>query len=116
MMWIWFFGGAALGGVTALLGREAILACTEAVEQAVHQHLRDQIAWAEGEDRELAATIRSIQIEEDAHIQFATEHRHTQGFGWLKGPIGVATEGLIWISTRGDSSRLARQLRVAVDA
>ena len=110
MMWIWAIGGAVLGGITAILGREAILACTQAVEQTVHRHLADQIAWASGQDEELCRVIASIQIEELSHLAYATDHRTASGFGWLERLISGATEGLIQVSTRGDSRRLAREL------
>ena len=103
-MWIWVAGGGVLGVVTGLFGREA-------VEVTVHRHLDDQIAWADDHDPEMAAVIRSIRAEELEHIQFAVEHRQSGGYRWLERMIAAATEALIWISTRGDSLRLARQLR-----
>lgn len=113
MMWIWGVGGAVLGLVTGLLGREAILACTEAVETTVHRHLDDQIRWASGRDEGLRQVIDDIRVEEVAHINWAVGNRAGRGFRWLEGLISAATEGLIWISTRGDSTRLARELAVA---
>lgn len=110
MMWIWAVGGGVLGLVTGLFGREAILACTEAVEQTVHRHLDDQIRWASGHDDGLRQVIEDIRAEEIAHIRYAVDHRAGKGFAWLERIISGATEGLIWVSTRGDSARLARQL------
>ena len=110
-MWIWVAGGGVLGVVTGLFGREAVLACTQAVEVTVHRHLDDQITWADDHDPEMAAVIRSIRAEELEHIQYAVEHRRGGGYRWLERMIAAATEALIWISTRGDSVRLARQLR-----
>ncbi|RYG08021.1 MAG: demethoxyubiquinone hydroxylase family protein [Caulobacteraceae bacterium] len=113
MMWIWGVGGAVLGLATGLLGREAILACTEAVEKTVHRHLDDQIRWAEGRDDEMGRVISDIRVEEAAHIDWAVGHRRNRGFRWLESLISAATEALIWISTRGDSVRLARELAAA---
>jgi len=110
MMWIWAVGGGILGLVTGLLGREAILACTQAVEETVHRHLDDQIRWATGRDDALRQVIEDIRIEEMSHIRYATDNRGGAGFGWLEAVISAATEALIWLSTRGDSVRLARQL------
>lgn len=110
MMWIWAVGGGVLGLITGLLGREAILACTQAVEETVHQHLDDQIRWATGRDDGLREVIEDIRVEELAHIQYATDHRAGAGFSWLEQIISRATEALIWVSTRGDSVRLAREL------
>lgn len=111
LMWIWAVGGAVLGLVTGVLGREAILACTEAVEETVHRHLDDQIRWATGRDEGLRQVIDDIRIEEMAHIRYAVGQRAGDGFRWLERLISVATESLIWLSTRGDSTRLAHQLR-----
>ncbi|MDP3803046.1 demethoxyubiquinone hydroxylase family protein [Brevundimonas sp.] len=110
MMWIWGVGGGLLGLLTGLLGREAILACTEAVEGTVHRHLNDQIRWAAGRDEGLRAVIQDIRIEELAHLGYAVDQRTRPGFGWLDRLVSGATEALIWISTRGDSVRLAREL------
>lgn len=111
LMWIWAVGGALLGLITGLLGREAILACTQAVEQTVHRHLDDQIRWASGRDEGLRQVIADIRIEEMDHIRYAVDHRGDGDFRWLERLISSATEALIWISTRGDSARLADQLR-----
>lgn len=115
LMWIWAIGGSVLGFGTGLMGREAILACTEAVEVTVHRHLDDQIAWAAGRDAEMRDVIAAIRDEEQDHIRYAVDHRRGRGrgYGWLERLISTATESLIWLSTRGDSVRLARELRAA---
>lgn len=113
MMWVWGVGGAVLGLVTGVLGREAILACTEAVETTVHRHLDDQIRWADGRDPEMHRVISDIRVEEATHIDWAVGHRRGRGFRWLERAISTATEALIWVSTRGDSVRLARELAAA---
>lgn len=110
MMWIWGVGGAVLGLVTGVFGREAILACTEAVETTVHRHLDDQIRWAEHRDPEMHRVISEIRDEEGTHIDWAVGNRRGRGFRWLERLISMATEALIWVSTRGDSVRLAREL------
>lgn len=109
LMWIWAIGGGSLGALTGLLGRQAILACTEIVERTVHRHLDQQIRWAETRDEELRDTIAAIQVEELQHLAFA-EARRSGNHLWLEGPLQSATEALIWLSTRGDSARLAREL------
>ena len=110
LMWIWTIGGASLGLMSALLGREAILACTQAVERTVHRHLDEQIAWTATRDPELHRTILDIQAEELAHLDFAIRNRRSDGLVWLDRLISTATEALIVVSTRGDSRRLAKEL------
>lgn len=38
LMPVWSAAGSLLGGVTALLGKEAAMACTEAVETVIGEH------------------------------------------------------------------------------
>lgn len=110
LMWIWSIGGGVLGAASALLGREAILACTAAVERTVHRHLEDQLKWSADNDHGLHRTISEIQVEELAHLDFAVTQRRRGGLLWLDRLISTLTEALIWVSTRGDSLRLARQV------
>lgn len=110
LMWIWSVGGGVLGAASAMMGREAILACTAAVERTVHRHLEDQLKWSATRDPDLHRTIHDIQVEETAHLDFATTQRHRDGLKWLEQLISALTEALIWVSTRGDSLRLARQV------
>ena len=111
LMWLWGIGGGALGLLTALLGARGVLACTAAVERTVHVHLQDQIRAVSGRDPELCRTLQEILVEEEAHLAFA-ETRLPQGRrGWLEPPIVAVTEVIIWLSTRGESSRLARALK-----
>lgn len=112
-MWIWSIGGGLLGLMTGSVGREAVLACTEAVEATVHRHLDDQLRYLSPRDPQLAELIRDIQTEELGHMDWSRSQRNDGGrAGLLHHVIALTTEGLIWVSTRGDSVRLARELRV----
>ena len=113
LMWIWSIGGAALGGLTGLLGRKAILVCTEAVERTVHRHLDEQLVWLGERDAEMSVVISEIQQQELGHMRFAENAMGaaTPMTHGLRAAIALATESLIWLSTRGDSLRLARELR-----
>ena len=64
----WGLGGFLLGFTTSLLGRDAILVCTEAVERTVHRHLVDQMDWLATRDVEIVTAITSIQAEELAGV------------------------------------------------
>ena len=110
-MWIWTAGGAVLGVVTGVLGRNAILACTEAVERTVHRHRHDQLRYLRGRDAEMAAVVETVQRQELEHLEEATRRGSGGIIGKLFDPIiSAAAETLIFISTRGDSFRLAREL------
>lgn len=112
LMFVWSFGGAALGALTAACGRTGIYVCTAAVERTVHKHLVEQIAFLDRTDPPLAAIVRDILVEEDAHLAHAEAHHNARGpFAQLLSVlVSAATETLIFISMRGDSLRLNRSM------
>jgi ubiquinone biosynthesis monooxygenase Coq7 len=118
VMSFWSLGGSLLGFVTAAMGRQAIWTCTAAVESAVHRHLDDQLHFLSDKDRELHAAILSIREEELSHLRTAEGHLDgtTTLRSALRGVISVATDMMIWLSTWGDSTRMARDLRLRAPA
>ena len=112
---LWSSGGAALGFITALMGRQSIWTCTAAVEAAVHRHLDDQLAFLVNRDPELHAAIAEIRVEELSHLSHAEAHLGAPNLLHcaLRGLISVLTDLMIWLSTWGDSSRMAADLRQA---
>lgn len=111
-MTLWGIGGSMLGLVTALMGRNAIMACTKAVEQTVHRHLDEQIDYLAGKDEPLKALIASIQIEENAHLDFAKTHlKQSAVYAALEAMIVVSTEIVIWLSTQGAVSRMEQAIK-----
>jgi ubiquinone biosynthesis monooxygenase Coq7 len=115
VMSLWSLGGSLLGFLTALAGRQSIWVCTAAVESAVHRHLDDQLHFLSGRDADLHALILSIREEELAHLRHAVDHLHEPGPTQraLQAAISAVTDLLIWLSTWGDSTRMARDLRLA---
>jgi 3-demethoxyubiquinol 3-hydroxylase len=115
VMSLWGNGGQVLGFLTALMGRQGIWICTAAVEAAVHRHLDDQLAFLRGRDSELAALIHSIQDEELGHLDHARARIMTKAAwaGGLRAMITLCTDAVIWLSTWGESSRMAQDLRAA---
>jgi ubiquinone biosynthesis monooxygenase Coq7 len=115
VMSLWSLGGSLLGLLTALAGRRSIWVCTAAVEAAVHRHLDDQLHFLANRDADLHAIILSIREEELSHLQHALAHlpdlSPTQRA--LQAAISSVTDLLIWLSTWGDSTRMARDLRLA---
>ncbi|KAK8141604.1 hypothetical protein G3M48_010219 [Beauveria asiatica] len=113
-LWSGMAGG--LGWATAVLGREAAMACTEAVETEIGGHYNEQIrtllewvaAWeAEGygvgdELTELIATLRRIRDEELEHLDHAVEHdaKKADPHWLLTGVIRAGCRGAIWVSER----------------
>jgi ubiquinone biosynthesis monooxygenase Coq7 len=112
VMSLWGWGGSLLGLVTALMGQRAIWLCTAAVEEAVHRHLDDQLHFLRARDAGLSAIILDIREEELAHLHDAQAHldvmsRPERVFHRI---IGGVTDLLIWLSTWGDSTRMANDL------
>lgn len=114
-MQFWSWGGWLLGFVTALMGPQGVWACTAAVEKAVHRHLDDQLFFLKRRDFALYAIIGDIREEELSHLHHAEQNLTAYG-PWMRGPrsaIGAATDTLIWLSSWGDPTRLARALASA---
>ena len=65
----WHVAGYALGAATALIGPEAAMACTAAVEEEIDRHYSDQLdaLEADGSDPELAAMIADFREDEREH-------------------------------------------------
>jgi Ubiquinone biosynthesis protein COQ7 len=107
-------GGLILGLLTALLGRQGIWICTAAVEAAVHRHLEDQLLFLRDRDSNLYSLIKAIQSEELMHLRHAEERIAVRTFPprLLSAFIAKSTDTAIWLSTWGDSTRMARDLAV----
>ena len=114
-LWFWGLGGTALGFTTALLGRAGTWTCTAAIESAVHRHMDDQLLYLAARDRSLHDLIQSIQVEELSHYDTAKQHLTDLNLlqRALNGVVSFATDALIWLSTYGASSRMARNLKLA---
>ncbi len=112
---LWSTGGAILGFVTAFLGRQGVWTCTAAVEAAVHRHLDDQIGFLVNRDRELHDAILDIRVEELSHLSHAEAHLAAPALHHraLRGLVSFLTDLMIWLSTWGNSTRMARDLRQA---
>ncbi len=115
IMALWGNGGLVLGFLTALLGRQGIWICTAAVEAAVHRHLEDQLFFLRHRDPILHSLILGIQDEELSHLNHAEERIITETAGWrsLRIVISKVTDAMIWLSTWGDSTRMAKELAAA---
>lgn len=82
-----------------------------------HRHLEDQLKFLRGRDPELYLLIDSIQEEELAHLNNAEERFVGDPF-WsrpLRRAMSRVTDGVIWLSTWANSSRMARELAAARD-
>ncbi len=64
---IWKVAGFALGAATALIGPEAAMACTAAIETEIDKHYTEQLDELGEDDPELEAAIRQFRDEEREH-------------------------------------------------
>jgi ubiquinone biosynthesis monooxygenase Coq7 len=63
----WNVAGFALGAATAVIGPEAAMACTAAVETEIDKHYQEQLDELGDSDPELSAAIADFQAEELEH-------------------------------------------------
>jgi ubiquinone biosynthesis monooxygenase Coq7 len=64
---LWSAAGFALGAVTALIGPEAAMACTAAIETEIDRHYTEQLDELGDDDAELGEVIREFRDDEREH-------------------------------------------------
>ena len=100
----WQVAGYALGAGTALLGPEAAMACTAAVEEEIDRHYSAQLdALAEtGTDPELAAMVEDFREDEREHrdAALAAGAERAPAYPLLSGAIRLGCRLAIRLSER----------------
>ena len=93
---LWAAAGYALGAATALLGPEAAMACTVAVEEEIDRHYTRQLDELEksGDDPELAAMIEKFRADEREHRDAALKA------GAERAPLYPLLSGMIRLGCR----------------
>ncbi len=99
---VWHVAGFALGAGTALLGAEAAMACTEAVEEVIDEHYADQVAALEEIEPELAALCERYRADEVEHGATAVAYgaHRAPGYRPLKALIKAGSRAAIWFAER----------------
>ncbi|KAF2137252.1 uncharacterized protein K452DRAFT_207216, partial [Aplosporella prunicola CBS 121167] len=113
---VWYAAATALGWGTGVMGREAAMACTEAVETEIGGHYNEQVAklleWqkgleAKGEElspdmKVLLADLRRIRDEELEHLDHAVENdaKEARPYELLTNVIRGGCRAAIWVSER----------------
>ncbi|KAG9950094.1 ubiquinone biosynthesis protein CAT5, partial [Aureobasidium melanogenum] len=113
---VWGVAATALGWSTAILGQEAAMACTEAVETEIGEHynaqVRELLAWMKdmeergeepGEEMtDLLSNLRRIRDEELEHLDHAVEHdaKEARPYELLTNVIRGGCRAAIWISEK----------------
>ncbi|KAK8255631.1 putative ubiquinone biosynthesis protein Coq7 [Phyllosticta capitalensis] len=112
----WTVASTVLGWGTGILGREAAMACTEAVETEIGQHYNEQVAelleWerrlqAKGEElgpelSELLKNLRRIRDEELEHLDHAVENdaKEARPYELLTNVIRGGCRAAIWLTEK----------------
>ncbi|MDG2005005.1 MAG: demethoxyubiquinone hydroxylase family protein [Novosphingobium sp.] len=99
---VWSVAGYALGAATALIGPEAAMACTAAVEEEIDRHYTRQLDELGEDEPELSETIREFRDDERAHRDLALEAGAERApfFPLLSGAIRLGCRVAIRLSER----------------
>lgn len=101
---LWKAGGYAVGALTALMGKEAAMACTVAVEDAIMDHYQaqaDQLKEIKGEEalHDLVVKCRDEELEHrDAGLNHGAES--APGYSLLYKAIHTLSRGAIQVAKR----------------
>ena len=97
---LWMASASLLGYTTAIMGKQAAMACTVAVEDVISSHYQEQINQLE--DSELKDKIKQFRQEEIEHHDIAIENKaeKTKGYRLLSGVIKFGCKVAIALSRR----------------
>lgn len=79
---LWDVAGFALGAGTALIGMEAAMACTDAIETEIDRHYGQQLDALGEDDPELSTDIADFRADELEHRDTAREAGATGAVGY----------------------------------
>ncbi|KAJ7581019.1 COQ7 protein [Mycena floridula] len=100
--------GFGLGAVTALMGKEAAMACTEAVETVIGEHYDDQLKEMESLPTDhpsvplLRAVVQEFRDDELEHLDIAVENdaQKAPAHALLSAVIGIGCKSAIELCKR----------------
>lgn len=99
---VWSVAGYALGAATALIGPEAAMACTAAIEEEIDRHYTAQLDELGDDDPELAKEIADFRDDERAHrdAAIAAGAERAPAYPLLAGAIRLGCRMAIRLSER----------------
>lgn len=99
---LWHAAGYALGAASALLGEQAAMACTVAIEEVIDEHYARQAESLGAADPELGETITAARADELAHRDTALAHeaQDAPGYELISAAIKAGARLAIWLSER----------------
>lgn len=98
----WSIAGYTLGAATALIGPEAAMACTAAVEEEIDRHYSQQLDELGEEDPELSGMIDQFRDDEREHREtaLAAGAERAPGYPLLSAAIRLGCRAAIRLSER----------------
>lgn len=105
LMPLWKWVGRTAGAVSAVLGTQAAMACTEAVEDVIDEHYKEQIDSLEQnqpDEIDLIQTLKTFREDECNHRDVAAGYNHESSMAkqMLKEVIKIGVRAAIKISKR----------------
>ena len=99
---LWSAAGYALGAATALLGPEAAMACTAAIEEEIDRHYTSQLQELGDDDPQLSAMVTEFRDDERAHREaaLAAGAERAPAYPLLSGAIRLGCRFAIRLSER----------------
>lgn len=99
---LWSAAGFALGAGCALIGPEAAMACTAAIEEEIDRHYTEQLDELDGSDPELEELITEFRADEREHraTALAAGAERAPGYVLLSGAIRFGCRAAIALSKR----------------
>jgi ubiquinone biosynthesis monooxygenase Coq7 len=99
---VWAAAGYALGAATALLGPEAAMACTAAIEEEIDRHYSRQLDELGDSDPELSGLIADFREDERGHrdAALAAGAERAPAYPLLAGAIRLGCRFAIRLSER----------------
>lgn len=99
---VWSVAGYALGAATALIGPEAAMACTAAIEEEIDRHYTQQLGDLGDSDPELASMIAEFREDERGHrdAALAAGAERAPAYPLLSGAIRLGCRFAIRLSER----------------
>jgi len=98
----WHVAGFALGAASAIIGPEAAMACTAAVETEIDRHYSEQLDALGDTDAELSDAVVDFQAEEVEHrnAALAAGAERAPAYPLLSGIVRMGCRAAIALSTR----------------
>ncbi|WP_375782393.1 demethoxyubiquinone hydroxylase family protein [Croceicoccus naphthovorans] len=99
---LWDRAGFMLGAATALIGPEAAMACTAAIETEIDKHYSEQLEELGQDDPELSAMVSQFRDEEREHhaTAMASGAERAPAYALLSGAIRLGCRAAISLSKR----------------